>query len=394
MGNPSFILLIIFIGVLLLDNLQIKINEFCKKLDKYDDQTLHLYFSQNLNVFINDYLFERNYLDLHKKLEKRISEQILFEKKIKKCLEFLEQINIEIIGLKGYFLQKNYYQNNIRLYKDLDILVKVKDCYRIYLYLKEFNYKIKKDDFLLYNNTILFTLFKNFYATNVHSIDLVKDIPLSEGLSQWERDFILCPIDLSCNLNIDSPCLFEHKHFFTESLSFDNYKNIYQPNEYDNILYLIYHMMRHLVFYKYDSHLMSINLQKIVDVALIIDKLGFDFDFNILINQAKIYQILPEVLFYFNIYNKMGFSTQPFNIENFFEDESLKTCKWKFILEKAFLMDAEDIILGNYENLKYLSNAIEKNQKIKNQNLRRHNIKKSINKDLCKNTVKARSSKQ
>ncbi len=367
-----------------MDDLQIKVDELCKKFDKYDDTTLMFYFSRNQNVFIKDYLKKRKYNILYDELEKRIVEQRLFEKKLEKIIAYLEQLDIKIIGLKGYFLQKTYYKNYTRLYKDLDILIAPENCYSVFSNLRNLNYSIKKDTFLFYNNKFLFKIFKRFYANNVHSIDLIKNLSVQEYMTKWEKVFLLCPIDLSCNLNIDSACHFDHKQIFLKSSLFEMYKNIYQPNEYHNILYLIYHMMRHLVFYKYDSRLMSINIQKIIDVALIIDSLGDTFDFKKLIELSKIYNIFPDVLFYFNIYNKIGFSERYFSIENFLDDKNLNKCKWKFILERSYYMEVEDILLGNYPELNYLYTAIEKNNHIKNQNIRRFNIRKSINKEKQK----------
>lgn len=375
MGNTVFIL---FIGVLFMDDLQLKINEFFKNFDKYDDQILSFYLSRNLNVFIKDYLLKRGYYDLYATVEKIIREQKLFEEEIEKNLYFLDQFDIKIIGLKGYFLQKTYYKNHIRLYKDMDLLIKADNCYSIYSSLKRINYNMKPDNFIFYNNSSLFKIFKGLYINNVHAIDLIKNTPVKKKLSKWEKAFVYYPIEISSNLNSGSHRSFEHQEIFSESSVFKDFKNIYQPNEYHNILYLISHIMQHLAFYNEISNSLSINMQRIVDIFLIIENLGNEFNLEKLIELSKSFNIFPEVIFFLNLYNKIAFDSNYYDIEDYYLEDEIKKISWNFILQESRHMTPEDIIIGNYSKSPYLLKTIEKNLNIRNQDIRAFNIKKSI----------------
>ncbi len=361
-----------------MENLTQKLYDFNSKFDKFNDDILLDYFSFNLNAFIEEYINERKYFDLASKLEKRIEKQIIFEQKIKNLLMVIDQYEIPVIVMKGCFLKQKYYKNNFRYYGDLDLFVQPKNSYKLYLNLKDENYEIKDDSFLLYNNKTIFTLLKGLYAKNVHSIDMEKKVYIPNGLSMIEKDILKCPIDLMCNLNVDTNCNFDNVSFFNNSQPFSTYKNIKQLNEYHNILFLIHHIMRHLSFYKYDSKSISINIQKISDIAFIIENLGHQFEFARLIQMAKEYKVLPDVLFFFNIYNKMFFYDNYYNINPYYEEVSEKECHWKFILHKTRKMSAEDILVGNYSDMPEFMIKTKEIFEIKSQCHRIYNMKKCI----------------
>ena len=361
-----------------MNEIKTKVNDFLLKFDKFNDDILNEYFSSELNVFLEDYFKSREYFELTYMLETRKSFQILYNKNIENVLNIIEESKTSVIGLKGIFLQKRYYKNLIRLYDDLDLLVEDKNCYYLYRFFKKYKYEIKKDKFLLYNNKKLFQLFKGLYAHNVHSVDLEIKTNSKQTLSPWGEIILTCPIDLSCNLNVDTSCNFDNELFFKTYQQYETYTYIKLPDTHLNILYLISHILRHLAFYKHDSNSLKINIQSIVDVYLIIKDLGSNFNFDHLIRLAKKFNILSDVLFFFNLYNKMHWDSQYYNIDTYYFDPQVLKSKWYFILKTTSLMEAEDIIIGNYTNTPYLLKAINNNKLIKSQHIKTLNIKKSL----------------
>lgn len=77
-----------------------------------------------------------------------------------------------MIGLKGPFIQSEFYGNIPRIYNDLDILVKSKDAKYLYEQLKKYGYKIKYKTF--YDNPILnMKFFPEIYMEHTQTLMLL-----------------------------------------------------------------------------------------------------------------------------------------------------------------------------------------------------------------------------
>jgi hypothetical protein len=66
-------------------------------------------------------------------INKRIADQKISDPFIRAEVKFLGSLPYRLVGLKGIFIRETYYpQEYVRLYRDIDVLVSLKDSYQAY----------------------------------------------------------------------------------------------------------------------------------------------------------------------------------------------------------------------------------------------------------------------
>ncbi len=276
----------------------------------------------------------------------------------------LQKLNSDFIGLKGYFIQSKYYpESATRLYNDIDILASEGDGYRLYRKMRKMGYTVKPHKGMyrrVIHGPFMISLLKNVYTSNN------KHIRLEKTLSTV--------VELHTNINDNCPRTTESK--FNTKEMFDNSIvqeiegiNIRVLSPEDNILYLMFHSVEHLVFIDLYGHKISISLQDVFDIIQIITLENINWE---KIHMKAIeYNITPYVAIFLRIINDIYKDVIPKKIiENIFESAFLENFSWKIIFEKMQKMETHEIILGDYEKIPEISDCYyrtlnsRKNEKI------------------------------
>ena len=203
--------------------------------------------------------------------------QKIFNEVVCNELDKFDRINIPIIGMKGVFIQHEYYKSLDRVFDDIDILVPSYNAQSFYEGLKNIGYRIELRT--MYDNPFISMKFiPDKYMDNTQTLMLKNK---NNGV----------PIDLHSNLNITnahftkSNTKFDTDEFFKNSKPFKSYKNIRVFEKYDNLCVLIRHLMKHHVFYGKTQTGLGTPIQHVLDLAVIIN--SDDFDDTLLYDRAK-----------------------------------------------------------------------------------------------------------
>ena len=144
--------------------------------------------------------------------------QKIFNEVVCNELDKFDRINIPIIGMKGVFIQHEYYKSLDRVFDDIDILVPSYNAQSFYEGLKNIGYRIELRT--MYDNPFISMKFiPDKYMDNTQTLMLKNK---NNGV----------PIDLHSNLNITnahftkSNTKFDTDEFFKNSKPFKSYKNI------------------------------------------------------------------------------------------------------------------------------------------------------------------------
>lgn len=332
------------------------------------------YVNNNPSFLLENFLLEnpiRNinatqmkiYLQNHKEQKNVISNE----------LNIICEYDKLLIGIKGFFLESEYYKDNNekRTYNDIDIVVPSYLFYDFYSFLLRKGYTIIRDHNLFYNNKHLVKILKNHYIEMVHCIDLEKQINTVDGTTTIY-------VDLHSNLNIGLETTFNMKNLFDNSIKRINSNfEYYEFAPLDYVSFLIVHMIKHLPYINHYNTELSIDIQKIYDIFLVIEKNNINFE-EIKENFLKINVMHYFVMFY-KIYNDIFIKNQ------FDYSDIINNCNdsWKFFLKKFVKIPVKNIILGDYENyIPIISKTYRITDKIKNQDIRviiwKHYMKKII----------------
>lgn len=346
------------------------INNILTKMSK-NKRYFELYVKQNPSYFLKEFIEKEKIIvdgeiikDFNNKIEKHSNILSFIEREI----NVMNQFYGNVIGIKGYFLYKNYYPSDIKRYfNDIDFLANKKNIYKLYQFLTENGYEVKKDKFLYYDNALLFRTFKSAYMKSVHCLNMVKTI-YDNG-----ENFEIC-IDLHFDLNVGSESTFDMKHLWKSAIVKKDSFLEFSP--YDYAAYLIYHLVKHLCFVNYYNIKLSIDIQKVWDIYFVIQKNNLDlFELKTIMSN---YGLPHYYILFLKIYNDIFLHNEiPYH-------ELLDDChinfRWKAILEKILNMDIVDVLLGSYGNdIPNLEKMLKKIRTIKNQNIRNLVIRYYVN---------------
>ena len=278
--------------------------------------------------------------------------QKIFNEVVCNELDKFDRINIPIIGMKGVFIQHEYYKSLDRVFDDIDILVPSYNAQSFYEGLKNIGYRIELRT--MYDNPFISMKFiPDKYMDNTQTLMLKNK---NNGV----------PIDLHSNLNITnahftkSNTKFDTDEFFKNSKPFKSYKNIRVFEKYDNLCVLIRHLMKHHVFYGKTQTGLGTPIQHVLDLAVIIN--SDDFDDTLLYERAKKYNIIPETLFCLLLYNKIFVSGRYINMNPYINELNKLNYefKWLPILKTAIDMKISDLMIGDFgEEFPKLQKAVD-----------------------------------
>lgn len=350
------------------------INSILGKIKSINNSIAKRYIDMNSHFFYANF---NEYKDTEK-IGHLTQSQILIQKitniEIMKVLEKIDEYAMPVVGLKGIFLEHYYNVKNVRFFSDLDLFVLPKYSYDFSKKLMDCGYQLKKDIYPLNNNLVLFKMLKSNYSKNIHSLEFVKSIQVNSRM-------IYVPIELHCNLNVSSECQLNNEVMFYSSKPFGSFKNIKYLDEYENVLFLIYHISKHLSFSSPYAVGFHINIQMLVDVFYVISKI-YDFNEHHLIQKAQTYNLIPQVILFEFLFNGIFITSDfKFNLEEHILLLKKCNCKWKGFLLKLLETDPVKILIGDYSDVYEDFNQLyEKLYHTKNQNIRALKIRKYVTK--------------
>jgi hypothetical protein len=276
-------------------------------------------------------------------LSEVLREQRHKSKALEEALSVLQSNKNNFVGIKGLFIQKAYYPpDQIRLTNDVDIIAKSKYGFPLYLVLKKGGFLVKDFKSLTYNNEKSMRLFKRFYFRFTTHLEMVK--------AQADDSFA-STVEIHHNINMDCPptkLSFEIDRMINGAIMkrVGNFEfQVFAPE--DNLLYLMYHTVRHLGYASQSGRRMHINIQDLYDVAQIICLESVDWD--VFCKKANKYNILPFVSLYLKAFSDVFHELVPQHVIN---DITTKTAEesfpWKKMYSIATAMEAHEIILGDF----------------------------------------------
>lgn len=317
-----------------------------------------IYLKKNKNLMFFKSTANPEIVDKKEKLKQN---QERVEKKIFDELVIIDQFNIPLIGMKGCFLKKKYYNKETRSFSDIDILVNSCNVYELYRNLKNIGYHIEYKT--MYDNPLFnMYVFPQKYMDNTQTLMLVNP---QKNIS----------IDIHCNLNITnahfvkSDTKFDTDVFFRNSIPFENFNNIRVLDIHDDLCVLFRHLLKHHVFYGKTQTGLHTSIQHVLDIAMIINSVNFDAD--LLLEKAVKYNIIPETIFCLNLYNKIFLSQKSIDLSPYLSVlRQLTLPKWAPILMASLNMKIEDLLIGDFrEYFPKLQKAVEKSQSLPNRTL-------------------------
>ena len=320
-------------------NNETRIIEYCNSY-LMDDSSVFFQYIERMPCFIFTKLPFQKYSNYINKLKAYIEYQKIrnysIQQEIKKVFEF----NKEVVGFKGAFLQQKYYDsNNIRLYSDIDLLVRPKDCRYIFNCLYESNYKVKKGETFWDNNPILIRLFDlKFFEKSCHA-ELLKN-----------TGHTIITVELHGNLNKCSSgnLCFNVNKIIDNSIIVKTGEMVFKtfcPE--DNIIYNMFHTIKHLSYISFSLNKNKmINLQNLYDVAQIIESENIMWD--LFLKRCIEYNVLPYISLYINVFTDVFPNMIPQYVKkNIFDLASQVPFLWKPIYQQIMKIEPKDIILGN-----------------------------------------------
>ena len=197
---------------------------------------------------------EKEQTTLHKFMEKECND----------LFAFCKNNNIKIIGLKGLFLEKQFWNQN-RFYNDIDLIIDPKDINKLYGFFSNGNtYRIVKKRNInpFVKNPALFKMQK-IDLHKIHHIVLWKENEelLSNKIEHIEIE-IHGAFDTFKIVDINDEIM------MNDSIEFMNF-NVLSPES--QILFLIYHVIHHLPYIRHDLSKMYVKIDRFVDIALVIE---------------------------------------------------------------------------------------------------------------------------
>ena len=344
-----------------MDNLTILLNYCQDKLSKNN------YFNEYINnnpSFVLTFLEDR-YIPFELKQNIKISlklQQMKFQEFHKQIKE-ISMFSDEIIGLKGYFLQKKYYPSEyIRLFNDIDVLVMVKDSYSFYKVAKKNGYSFVQQ------KSILYRCFCNDFMSPLFKVMAIKpNVHVQFKKSGYQLLEMHSDINKHRSVAYQSKFNIEKMFMDAEVIDFGDFKfKMLSPE--DNLIYLMFHTIKHLCYIELYGNSISVNLQRFYDVAQVINNENIDWD--LFYCKAINYEVFPYILLFIKMFNDIYNNMIPMNIYNkLIHYYNLNTFKGKSIFDKVISLSSVELIIGDYRRLPEIMEVYEKAKKVKNPGL-------------------------
>lgn len=276
-------------------------------------------------------------------IKRKIGLQKIMHQSMEKEIIEIFKYSDHVVGLKGFFIEKAYYpQNIVRFYNDIDIIVEDHLGYSTYRFLKNIGYDLEKKRGLVDNKNWAISLMKSEYFKRTHHVILKKNVDSFPIELELHGNICRCK---SCILNFDRNSMIENAK--KKEFGYLNF-SLFEPEE--NIVYLMYHCIKHL---SYTSYILSnnsrVNLQRLYDVAQIIllEEINW-YKFILFVCESNTSSFIS---LYLKIFNEVFPKMIPNDVIMTLNQEALKSeFKWKdtycFVMEQK----VPDIILGTCWN--------------------------------------------
>lgn len=321
-----------------------------KMIDEFIEQNIEKdgfkdYLIKSFSPILKDYYLENDSETYERLIDKEKQQQLLHEFMEKECVElfkFCEKNDVNIIGLKGIFLEKQFWKQP-RFYNDIDVIIHKEDIKKLYDYFLNIGtYKvIKKRNINPFQKNISLSSMLNVNLDKVHHVVLWKESEelLLSGINHIEIE-VHGSFDTFKIVDIDDESM------FNDSVIFDDFRVLDSES---SILFLIYHTVQHLPYIRHDLSSLYIKIDRFVDVAYIIFNGGIDWSkFEKL---SILHSMSPLCAFYFKMFNEIFPKVVPgFVIENIKSESENMDFKWKKTYLRLMKMNSLDLIIGNFND--------------------------------------------
>ncbi len=298
-------------------------------------------FSPTLKNYYSKYSIET-----YKKLVKKEAEQqtlhTFMEQDCNDLFAFCKQNNIPIIGLKGIFIEKQFW-NQMRFYNDIDVMISKEDIKKLYGYFAE------KGTYRVVKKRSLNPIQRQPRLSSILNVDLEK----THHIVLWnENDELrfngVNHIEIEIHGAFDTFKIvdFNEECIFNDRLAFENY---FVLNSESQILFLIYHAIQHLPYIRHNLRELFVKFDRFIDVAKVILKSNIDWDKFITL--CKIHSMSPLCSFYFKMFKEIFPNLVPDTI--LLQIDLLANQSdfyWKKIYLKLMTMNSVDLIIGNFKD--------------------------------------------
>lgn len=324
-------------------------NPFNELLDSMStSKYFYEYMKYNMNYFLLDKV--KNNKELYEKIQFLLYRQIQLDRIFHNIIcSIPNEYREYLIGIKGFFIEQYY--DVPRLYGDVDFIVVQGKTFKFVKYILSKGYSVKKYKSLpFYNNIYFLNIFKEQYIKLLHSFELQKTFCV-------------------CNENVDIEIDIQNKFYPFDKNKKEN-NGFLELDFFNYFLYLVKHIMQHLLFITPSEKNLQINLQKLYDLYIIVEKNASEYNERKLISIAKSKKMIPDLLYVLNIYTKVfKYSNVKFNINNILMYYNENECSWSKILNVSFKMNVSDVILGDFTKTEMykLNEFLEQNYNSNNQ---------------------------
>lgn len=255
--------------------------------------------------------------------------------------KYLRINHISVIGLKGPFLQNSCHQYR-RIYKDVDLLIQPKDFCVLREYFVSNGYMEK-----LYKGERRIKKHYNFMKMN--HLELEKKIVKNNTV-------INITFELHGTLNHLCKTDFSMEYMVYNSHESQFGKFVRLLNLEDNMLFLMYHTIKHLPYVYNVLDELSIGMQKFTDVFYLISY--NDVNWNKFLERAYFYKVAPFAYLYLYVFTDIFKDIVPeIVMQELLKLSSLMDFTWKNIFYKVLKINPYNLLIGNYNDLNEIYSA-------------------------------------
>lgn len=328
-----------------------------------NDAAFEKYIENQQSFLLYDYYKEKHLdricfiMDIESKRQNALHE-ILY-KEAEKIYDFANSNGIRVVGMKGLFLEKEYYtpQHEQRYYHDMDLLVDDRDVAALSRFfindsgytlvkptqnIERWRYKSKKNmttkKFEKYKRRNHIFLVKKC-ANNVHA-----------NISQYIE------IEIHTDLNFTFQTSFNHDELLNRIVQKQTKDFFYYSlNDIDQILYLCFHAAKHLPYVFLYPGSLCVDLQKVYDIALIANE--FQYDWERVFELAIEYRILPHVLLILRLCADIFPGLFPKSVICKYANLVTPDFYWYNIYKYIMRIQPSKILSGNLEDIPEINTA-------------------------------------
>lgn len=302
------------------------------------------YLEKSFSPILKDYYAQAN-TNIYKELQQKESRQkVLHRLMEQECIElfkFCNQSKIPIIGLKGIFLEKQFW-NLPRFYNDIDVIVDPNEICNLY------NYFAKKNSYRVIKKRSLNPFQKYLKLSSILTVNLNKTHHIvlwneNENIKSNGIDHI--EIEIHGNFDTFNIANMNRAILFNETTHFGEFTVL---NNESQILFLIYHTIQHLPYVRHNLRESFIKFDRFIDVANIITKSKIDWEK--FVHLSTVNSLDPLCSLYFKLFNEIFPNLIPHTILLRINANAIKSqFYWNKIYFRLMHMDPIDLIIGNLE---------------------------------------------